>query len=72
MRHLIDSKTRLRMFLYHVCLGIPYRVICNQLVVGKSTMSKIVGDIAATIVVVMDKRYIHMPESMETQWSTEH
>lgn len=72
LRHSNNSEIRLRMFLYHVYLGVSYRAICNQFAVGKSTVSQIVGDIAAAIVAVMGKRYIRMPEPAETQWSIEH
>ena len=68
----IHSMTHLWVFLYHVCLGVPYRVVCNQFAVGKSTVSKIVGEVAVAIVMVMGKRYIHMLEPAEAQWSTEH
>jgi len=71
-RPAIHSVTRLRVFLYHVCLGVPYRAVCNQFAVGKSTVSKIVGEVAMAIVVVMGKRYIRMPEPAEAQRSTEH
>ena len=72
LRRPINSKTRLRVFLYHVYLGVPYRAICNQFAVGKSSVSKIVGEVAKAIVIVMGKRYIRMPEPAEAQRSIEH
>jgi hypothetical protein len=54
-RKAIPSTIRLSIFLYHVCLGVGYTAISNQFAVGKSTVSKIVGEVGTAICKVMGR-----------------
>ena len=49
-RQPLPSKIRLAIFLYHVAQGSPYTVISNQFGCGKTTVSKIVGEVSKAIV----------------------
>jgi hypothetical protein len=71
-RKAIPSTIRLSIFLYHVCLGVGYTAISNQFAVGKSTVSKIVGEVGTAICKVMGRRLVRMPTAVEAQRSIEH
>src|SRR5947207_6766713 len=55
------SRVRLLTFLYHIALGAPYTAVSHQFALGKSTVSKIVYDVANAILAHMWAVYIRLP-----------
>lgn len=63
------SRVRLLAFLYHIALGAPYTAVSHQFALGKSTVSKIVHDVANAILAHMWAVYIRLPSVEEAQQS---
>lgn len=70
-RKAIPSNIRLAIFLYHITLGVPYTAVCNQFGVGKTSVSRIVGQVALAICQNLSKLYIRMPSCDEAFRSME-
>src|SRR5579859_982441 len=68
-RPCMNSRTRLLVFLYHVCTGSNYTVVANQFGIGASTVSKCVHEVTYAILAHMWKVYICLPTVTEAQKS---
>jgi hypothetical protein len=55
----LPSKRRLAIFLYHITQGAPYTLVSNQFGCGKTSVSKIVGEVSKAIVQNLSQQYIH-------------
>jgi len=62
----LPSKRRLTIFLYHITQGAPDTVVSNQFGYGKTSISKIVGEVSKAIVQNLSQQYIHFSSHEDT------
>jgi hypothetical protein len=70
-RETIASEHRLAIFLYHVTQGNGYTSLTDQFGVGKSTVSKIIGEVSKAIVQHLSGKYIRFSNIDEVTRSME-
>src|SRR5579859_2878075 len=72
LRPTVPSDLRLAIFLYHIAQGAGYLVVSDSFAVGRSTVSKIVGEVARAIVNHLSIRYVRFPTIEEATRTMEY
>ena len=72
LRPTVPSDLRLAIFLYHIAQGAGYSVVSDSFAVGRSTVSKIVGEVARAIVNHLSIRYVRFPTIEEATRTMEY
>jgi len=70
-RQAIPPELRIIAFLLHVCQGMTYKNVANQLGMAKSTVSLCVHQCTLAILQHMQHRYISLPGPERAKWNME-